>query len=60
MKNLHVLGFSGSLRRNSFNTMLLRAAAELLPEGMSLEIFDLSPIPFYNGDVETAGVPEAV
>jgi len=60
MKNLHVLGFSGSLRKGSFNTALLRAAAELLPEGVALEVFDLSPIPLYNSDVETAGVPEAV
>ncbi len=41
MKNLHILGFSGSLRQGSFNTALLRAASELLPEGVTLEIFDL-------------------
>jgi len=60
MKNLHLLGFSGSLRRGSFNSALLRAAAELLPEGVALEVLDLSPIPLYNRDVETAGTPEAV
>jgi len=58
-KSIHVLGFSGSLRQGSFNTALLRAASELLPEDLTLEIFDLSPIPFYNADVETAGAPEA-
>jgi len=57
---IHVLGFSGSLRKASYNAALLRAAAELLPEKMSLEIFDLSPIPLYNNDIEVAGVPEAV
>ena len=57
---LHILAFSGSLRKASFNTSLLREAAALLPDGVTLEIFDLSPIPLYNGDVEAAGVPEAV
>ncbi len=55
-----VLSFSGSLRQGSFNTALLRAAAELLPEGMTLEIFDLTPIPFFNADLEAKGLPEAV
>jgi chromate reductase len=32
----------------------------MLPESMSLEIFDLSPIPLYNGDVEATGIPEPV
>ncbi len=57
---IHVLGFSGSLRRGSYNTALLRAAAELLPEGMTLETFDLAPIPLYNEDVRAAGYPEPV
>src|SRR5436190_1703508 len=39
---IHVLGISGSLRRASWNTGLLHAAAELLPENMSLEIADLA------------------
>jgi chromate reductase len=57
---IHVLGFSGSLRQGSYNSALLRAAAEMLPPDMTLEIFDLQPIPLYDGDVEKAGVPEAV
>jgi chromate reductase len=57
---IHVLGISGSLRKGSLNTALLRAAGEMLPEGMTLEIYDLSGIPFYNGDVEDAGFPEPV
>jgi chromate reductase, NAD(P)H dehydrogenase (quinone) len=56
---VHVLGISGSLRAASYNTGLLRAAAEVLPEGMSLEIFDLAPIPMYNQDLER-DAPEAV
>ena len=57
---LHVLGFSGSLRKGSYNTALLRAAGELLPEGMALEVFDLALIPLYNDDVRLAGFPEVV
>ena len=49
---LHVLGISGSLRRSSFNTALLESAAQLLPPGMTLEIFDLSPLPMYNQNDE--------
>jgi chromate reductase len=49
---LHILGFSGSLRKGSYNTALLRAAADLLPAGMTLEIFDLSPLPMFNPDFE--------
>ncbi len=49
---LHILGISGSLRRNSYNTALLEAAAELLPPGMTLEIYDLSQLPMYNQDHE--------
>lgn len=55
-----ILSFSGSLRQGSFNTALLRAATELLPEGMKLEIFDLAPIPFFNADLEASSLPEAV
>lgn len=57
---VHVLGISGSLRKDSYNTALLRAATELLPDGMTLEIHDLSAIPLYHGDVEAAGVPAPV
>jgi chromate reductase len=56
---IHVLGFSGSLRKASFNAGLLRAARELLPENMILDVFDLAPLPFYNQDLET-DLPEIV
>jgi chromate reductase len=58
--NIKILGFTGSLRRNSFNKAALRAASELLPEGASLEIVDLAPIPFFNEDLEAEGIPLAV
>ena len=59
-KEIKILGFTGSLRRNSFNKAALREAQALVPEGASLEIFDLAPIPFFNEDVEAQGWPAAV
>lgn len=50
---MKILGFAGSLRKNSFNRALLRAATELKPDGMDLEIFDLDGIPPFNQDLET-------
>ncbi len=57
---MKVLGISGSLRKNSFNTAALRAARELAPDGMAIEFADLSAVPPYDGDVEAQGLPEAV
>jgi chromate reductase, NAD(P)H dehydrogenase (quinone) len=57
---IHVIAVAGSLRRKSFNRAALRTAQELLPHGMTLEIFDIAPIPFYNEDVEAEGFPEPV
>jgi chromate reductase len=48
-----VLGFAGSLRKNSYNKALLRVAAELMPSGVELETFDLEGIPLFNQDFET-------
>jgi chromate reductase len=48
---LRILGISGSLRRDSHNTALLRNARELLPKDVQLEIFDgLKAIPPYDAD----------
>lgn len=58
--DVKILAFTGSLRRNSFNKSALRAASKLLPEGVSLEIVDLAPIPFFNEDLEAEGIPPIV
>jgi chromate reductase, NAD(P)H dehydrogenase (quinone) len=58
--HVHVLGIAGSLRQKSYNKAALRAAAELVPEGMTLEIYDIAPIPLFNADVEAQGDPEPV
>ena len=57
---LHVLAFSGSLRKASFNAGLLDAAKESVPQGLSLEIVPLAPIPLYNADLDGPGAPEPV
>lgn len=56
-----ILAFSGSLRRASFNTSLLRAAVELAPEDATVEVGSIRDIPLYDGDLEAEhGIPEAV
>ena len=57
---LRVLAISGSLRKASFNTGLLRAAREIAPDGMEITIFDIKDLPMYNGDVEAQGDPAPV
>jgi len=52
-KSFSILGFAGSLRKGSYNKALLRAALELLPKGVKLEIFNLEGIPPFNQDLET-------
>ena len=58
MADLKVLGISGSLRKNSFNTAALRACAELMPAGMTLTYARIDDIPLFNQDVFDAGLPE--
>lgn len=60
MKPVRIFGMSGSLRKGSYNSATLRAAATLLPDSATLETFDLSPIPLYNDDVRAAGYPPVV
>ena len=56
-----IIGISGSLRHGSFNSSLLKAAAELFPPGVDLRIETIAGIPLYNFDLESEqGVPEQV
>ena len=48
------------MRKESFNTRLLRTAIALAPEGVTIEAFDIAPIPLYNEDVRAAGFPPVV
>jgi chromate reductase len=51
-KPVRILGIAGSLRRESYNRAALRAAKELVPEGATIEIFELDGIPGFNQDEE--------
>jgi chromate reductase len=55
-----ILGISGSLRRGSYNSALLRAAAGLAPQSIKVDIVSIRDVPLYDGDVEERGVPDAV
>lgn len=57
---MKIIALSGALRRASYNTALLRAAAVLAPEGVTIELRTLHGIPLYDGDVEAEGIPPAV
>jgi NAD(P)H-dependent FMN reductase len=58
---LTIIGLSGSTRRGSFNSALLRAAAAAVPEGAQIRIESIAAIPLYNGDEEAEhGIPAVV
>lgn len=59
-RELRVAGFAGSLRAASFNRALLRAAKELAPAEMKIEILEIGGIPVFNADLEAEGDPEPV
>ena len=59
-ENIHIAGISGSLRKGSHNTALLKAAQSLLPEGTTFEIVEIGNLPFYNSDIDGDLRPEAV
>lgn len=54
-----VLGLSGSLRRDSYNSAALRAAIELAPAGMRIISADIGSLPLYNEDLRAQGYPPA-
>ena len=58
---MRILAVSGSLRRASYNTKLLRAAEELAPAGIELELYDgLASLPPYDADLDVEPVPATV
>jgi NAD(P)H-dependent FMN reductase len=60
-KQVNIIGISGSLRVGSYNSALLRAAAQVLPPDVQLEIGSIKGIPLYDGDIETnEGIPASV
>ncbi|MDH3741601.1 MAG: NAD(P)H-dependent oxidoreductase [Hyphomicrobiales bacterium] len=57
---MNVLAISGSLRKASYNTALLKAARTVAPDGMSIDIATLDDIPLYNGDADGPEKPPAI
>jgi chromate reductase len=57
---IRILAVAGSLRRNSYNRLLLKAASKLLSPSAQLEIFEIDKIPLYNQDIEETAFPEEV
>ena len=58
---MRILAVSGSLRRDSHNTQLLRAAIEAAPEGVEVELWDgLRDVPLYDQDLDTTEPIESV
>lgn len=49
---IQLVGLSGSLRKGSYNSLLLKAAAQLLPTDVSMEIISIADIPLYNADLD--------
>ena len=60
MADRKILGICGSLRSKSYNLSALYAAAEELPQGMTMHIADYRSIPLFDQDLESRGVPDAV
>ena len=55
---MEILAISGSLRRSSSNTTLLRAAALLAPEGVDIILYEgVGDLPAFNPDIEETGLP---
>src|SRR5271157_1327390 len=57
---IRLLGISGSVRRGSYNGMLLEFAKSLLPSGVTMELFDIAGIPIFDQDSEKGPLPEKV
>lgn len=59
-KDIHILGFAGSLRKGSYNRRLIEISRDLLPTETTYEIIELNDIPLFNEDDEKDGFPPAV
>lgn len=60
MKKVRLVGISGSVRKASHNTAILRTLQERLPQDVELELLPLDALPLYNGDLEPEPPPAVV
>lgn len=59
-KPIRILGIAGSLRRESYNRAALRAATQLVPDGATIDIFEIDGLPGFNEDDEKNPPPKVV
>ena len=59
-RRIKIIGFTGSLQSDSFNRSALRAAGDLFPSNVDFEIVEPFDLPFFNEEVESRALPEAV
>lgn len=57
---VRIAGLAGSLREKSFNAALLRAARDMAPAGIEIDILSIDGLPAFNEDVEAEGYPTGV
>jgi chromate reductase len=57
---MKIIAFSGSLRKGSFNRLLLQKLITYAPSSVTFDLFDISPIPLYNEDLEQESFPDSV
>ncbi len=60
MKKYNFVAIVGSLRKESYNKMLLKVAQNLLPENIKIEVLSIDDVPLYNADIHEEKVPESI
>ncbi|HKX44278.1 MAG TPA: NAD(P)H-dependent oxidoreductase [Burkholderiaceae bacterium] len=60
MSKLRLAGISGSIRKNSQNTAILRTLQQRLPDDVEMALLPLDELPLYNSDLEAPELPAAV
>ena len=58
--NYHFVAISGSLRKKSFNTMVVKAVQNIAPENILIEQLSIADIPMYNFDLHEKVFPESI
>lgn len=58
--SINLVGISGSLRAQSYNSSVLSDLTSLLPAGTTFSIANIADLPFYSSDVEQRGFPAPV
>lgn len=57
---MNIVGISGSLRKESHNTAILKTMMERTPNGVQMTLAEIGDIPLYNGDIDVDGGPDTV